>query len=124
RQIDQHRTNPQLHKTPSLNLQTIHHLHLHPIKNPHPQKTINHHLPPLTPLLQNYPKLTNPNNPHPLKPITPLKLQIHQQLKTPPTNPHLHPLLKRFNVPLTDIQPLITQKQNTLLRIHNIPQQT
>ncbi|WP_186311876.1 hypothetical protein, partial [Staphylococcus aureus] len=91
---------------------------VHPIKNPHPQKTINDDLAHLTALLQNYPKLTNPNNPHPLKPITPLKLQIHQQLKTPPTNPHLHPLLKPFNLPLTHIQPVITEKQNTLLPIH------
>ncbi|MBD4420078.1 hypothetical protein GUG91_07995, partial [Xanthomonas citri pv. citri] len=75
-QIDQDRSNAQVDKTASLNLQTIHDLDVHPIKKPDAEKTINDDLARVTALVQNYRKVSNRNKADALKAITALKLQM------------------------------------------------
>ncbi|HCY7607165.1 TPA: LPXTG-anchored repetitive surface protein SasC [Staphylococcus aureus] len=99
-QIDQDRSNAQVDKTASLNLQTIHDLDVHPIKKPDAEKTINDDLARVTALVQNYRKVSDRN-----------KADVDA-------------VLKRFNVALSDIEAVITEKENSLLRIDNIAQQT
>lgn len=123
-QIDQDRSNAQVDKTASLNLQTIHDLDVHPIKKPDAEKTINDDLARVTPLVQNYRKVSNRNKADALKAITALKLQMDEELKTARTNADVDAVLKRFNVALSDIEAVITEKENSLLRIDNIAQQT
>lgn len=121
-QIDQDRSNAQVDKTASLNLQTIHDLDVHPIKKPDAEKTINDDLARVTALVQNYRKVSNRNKADALKAITALKLQMDEELKTARTD--VDAVLKRFNVALSDIEAVITEKENSLLRIDNIAQQT
>ncbi|HCW8621228.1 TPA: LPXTG-anchored repetitive surface protein SasC [Staphylococcus aureus] len=123
-QIDQDRSNAQVDKTASLNLQTIHDLDVHPIKKPDAEKTINDDLARVTALVQNYRKVSNRNKADALKAITALKLQMDEELKTARTNTDVDAVLKRFNVALSDIEAVITEKENSLLRIDNIAQQT
>ncbi|MFS5006487.1 LPXTG-anchored repetitive surface protein SasC [Staphylococcus aureus] len=123
-QIDQDRSNAQVDKTASLNLQTIHDLDVHPIKKPDAEKTINDDLARVTALVQNYRKVSNRNKADALKAITALKLQMNEELKTARTNADVDAVLKRFNVALSDIEAVITEKENSLLRIDNIAQQT
>ncbi|HAR3612127.1 TPA: LPXTG-anchored repetitive surface protein SasC [Staphylococcus aureus] len=123
-QIDQDRSNAQVDKTASLNLQTIHDLDVHPIKKPDAEKTINDDLARVTVLVQNYRKVSNRNKADALKAITALKLQMDEELKTARTNADVDAVLKRFNVALSDIEAVITEKENSLLRIDNIAQQT
>ncbi|HGI6254432.1 TPA: LPXTG-anchored aggregation protein SasC [Staphylococcus aureus] len=123
-QIDQDRSNAQVDKTPSLNLQKIHDLDVHPIKKPDAEKTINDDLARVTALVQNYRKVSNRNKADALKAITALKLQMDEELKTARTNADVDAVLKRFNVALSDIEAVITEKENSLLRIDNIAQQT
>lgn len=123
-QIDQDRSNAQVDKTASLNLQTIHDLDVHPIKKPDTEKTINDDLARVTALVQNYRKVSNRNKADALKAITALKLQMDEELKTARTNADVDAVLKRFNVALSDIEAVITEKENSLLRIDNIAQQT
>lgn len=123
-QIDQDRSNAQVDKTASLNLQTIHDLDVHPIKKPDAEKTINDDLARVTALVQNYRKVSNRNKADALKAITALKLQMDEELKTARTNADVDAVLKRFNVALSDIEAVITVKENSLLRIDNIAQQT
>ncbi|HCW7672275.1 TPA: LPXTG-anchored repetitive surface protein SasC [Staphylococcus aureus] len=123
-QIDQDRSNAQVDKTASLNLQTIHDLDVHPIKKPDAEKTINDDLARVTALVQNYRKVSDRNKADALKAITALKLQMDEELKTARTNADVDAVLKRFNVALGDIEALITEKENSLLRIDNIAQQT
>ncbi|PZK88120.1 LPXTG-anchored aggregation protein SasC [Staphylococcus aureus] len=123
-QIDQDRSNAQVDKTASLNLQTIHDLDVHPIKKPDAEKTINDDLARFTALVQNYRKVSNRNKADALKAITALKLQMDEELKTARTNADVDAVLKRFNVALSDIEAVITEKENSLLRIDNIAQQT
>lgn len=123
-QIDQDRSNAQVDKTASLNLQTIHDLDVHPIKKPDAEKTINDDLARVTTLVQNYRKVSNRNKADALKAITALKLQMDEELKTARTNADVDAVLKRFNVALSDIEAVITEKENSLLRIDNIAQQT
>ncbi|MCS5410403.1 LPXTG-anchored aggregation protein SasC [Staphylococcus aureus] len=123
-QIDQDRSNAQVDKTASLNLQTIHDLDVHPIKKPDAEKTINDDLARVTALVQNYRKVSNRNKADALKAITALKLQMDEELKTARTNADVNAVLKRFNVALSDIEAVITEKENSLLRIDNIAQQT
>lgn len=123
-QIDQDRSNAQVDKTASLNLQTIHDLDVHPIKKPDAEKTINDDLARVTALVQNYRKVSNCNKADALKAITALKLQMDEELKTARTNADVDAVLKRFNVALSDIEAVITEKENSLLRIDNIAQQT
>ncbi|HDI1480942.1 TPA: LPXTG-anchored repetitive surface protein SasC [Staphylococcus aureus] len=123
-QIDQDRSNAQVDKTASLNLQTIHDLDVHPIKKPDAEKTINDDLARVTALVQNYRKVSNHNKADALKAITALKLQMDEELKTARTNADVDAVLKRFNVALSDIEAVITEKENSLLRIDNIAQQT
>lgn len=123
-QIDQDRSNAQVDKTASLNLQTIHDLDVHPIKKPDAEKTINDDLARVTALVQNYRKVSNRNKADALKAITALKLQMDEELKTAHTNADVDAVLKRFNVALSDIEAVITEKENSLLRIDNIAQQT
>lgn len=123
-QIDQDRSNAQVDKTASLNLQTIHDLDVHPIKKPDAEKTINDDLARVTALVQNYRKVSNRNKADALKAITSLKLQMDEELKTARTNADVDAVLKRFNVALSDIEAVITEKENSLLRIDNIAQQT
>ncbi|HDC8118736.1 TPA: LPXTG-anchored repetitive surface protein SasC [Staphylococcus aureus] len=123
-QIDQDRSNAQVDKTASLNLQTIHDLDVHPIKKPDAEKTINDDLARVTALVQNYRKVSNRNKADALKAITALKLQMDEELKTARTNAYVDAVLKRFNVALSDIEAVITEKENSLLRIDNIAQQT
>lgn len=123
-QIDQDRSNAQVEKTASLNLQTIHDLDVHPIKKPDAEKTINDDLARVTALVQNYRKVSNRNKADALKAITALKLQMDEELKTARTNADVDAVLKRFNVALSDIEAVITEKENSLLRIDNIAQQT
>ncbi|MDI1542847.1 LPXTG-anchored repetitive surface protein SasC [Staphylococcus aureus] len=123
-QIDQDRSNAQVDKTASLNLQTIHDLDVHPIKKPDVEKTINDDLARVTALVQNYRKVSNRNKADALKAITALKLQMDEELKTARTNADVDAVLKRFNVALSDIEAVITEKENSLLRIDNIAQQT
>ncbi|HDZ7963584.1 TPA: LPXTG-anchored repetitive surface protein SasC [Staphylococcus aureus] len=123
-QIDQDRSNAQVDKTASLNLQTIHDLDVHPIKKPDAEKTINDDLARVTALVQNYRKVSNRNKADALKAITSLKLQMDEELKTARTNADVDTVLKRFNVALSDIEAVITEKENSLLRIDNIAQQT
>ncbi|HEH0764741.1 TPA: LPXTG-anchored repetitive surface protein SasC [Staphylococcus aureus] len=123
-QIDQDRSNAQVDKTASLNLQTIHDLDVHPIKKPDAEKTINDDLARVTALVQNYRKVSNRNKADALKAITALKLQMDEELKTARTNADVDAVLKRFNVALSDIEAVITEKENILLRIDNIAQQT
>ncbi|HEK6774492.1 TPA: LPXTG-anchored repetitive surface protein SasC [Staphylococcus aureus] len=123
-QIDQDRSNAQVDKTASLNLQTIHGLDVHPIKKPDAEKTINDDLARVTALVQNYRKVSNRNKADALKAITALKLQMDEELKTARTNADVDAVLKRFNVALSDIEAVITEKENSLLRIDNIAQQT
>ncbi|HDA0866768.1 TPA: LPXTG-anchored repetitive surface protein SasC [Staphylococcus aureus] len=122
--IDQDRSNAQVDKTASLNLQTIHDLDVHPIKKPDAEKTINDDLARVTALVQNYRKVSNRNKADALKAITALKLQMDEELKTARTNADVDAVLKRFNVALSDIEAVITEKENSLLRIDNIAQQT
>ncbi|HFO0253533.1 TPA: LPXTG-anchored aggregation protein SasC [Staphylococcus aureus] len=89
-QIDQDRSNAQVDKTASLNLQTIHDLDVHPIKKPDAEKTINDDLARVTALVQNYRKVSDRNKAD----------------------------------ALSDIEAVITEKENSLLRIDNIAQQT
>ncbi|HCY7077605.1 TPA: LPXTG-anchored repetitive surface protein SasC [Staphylococcus aureus] len=123
-QIDQDRRNAQVDKTASLNLQTIHDLDVHPIKKPDAEKTINDDLARVTALVQNYRKVSDRNKADALKAITALKLQMDEELKTARTNADVDAVLKRFNVALSDIEAVITEKENSLLRIDNIAQQT
>lgn len=123
-QIDQDRSNAQVDKTASLNLQTIHDLDVHPIKKPGAEKTINDDLARVTALVQNYRKVSDRNKADALKAITALKLQMDEELKTARTNADVDAVLKRFNVALGDIEAVITEKENSLLRIDNIAQQT
>ncbi|HHR7298168.1 TPA: LPXTG-anchored aggregation protein SasC [Staphylococcus aureus] len=123
-QIDQDRSNAQVDKTASLNLQTIHDLDVHPIKKPDAEKTINDDLARVTHLVQNYRKVSDRNKVDALKAITALKLQMDEELKTARTNADVDAVLKRFNVALGDIEAVITEKENSLLRIDNIAQQT
>ncbi|HDA1816240.1 TPA: LPXTG-anchored repetitive surface protein SasC [Staphylococcus aureus] len=123
-QIDQDRSNAQVDKTASLNLQTIHDLDVHPIKKPDVEKTINDDLAHVTALVQNYRKVSDRNKADALKAITALKLQMDEELKTARTNADVDAVLKRFNVALGDIEAVITEKENSLLRIDNIAQQT
>lgn len=123
-QIDQDRSNAQVDKTASLNLQTIHDLDVHPIKKPDAEKTINDDLARVTALVQNYRKVSDRNKADALKAITALKLQMDEELKTARTNADVDAVLKRFNVVLSDIEAVITEKENSLLRIDNIAQQT
>ncbi|MBH4584727.1 LPXTG-anchored repetitive surface protein SasC [Staphylococcus aureus] len=123
-QIDQDRSNAQVDKTASLNIQTIHDLDVHPIKKPDAEKTINDDLARVTALVQNYRKVSNRNKADALKAITALKLQMDEELKTARTNADVDAVLKRFNVALSDIEAVITEKENSLLRIDNIAQQT
>ncbi|HDF7151282.1 TPA: LPXTG-anchored repetitive surface protein SasC [Staphylococcus aureus] len=123
-QIDQDRSNAQVDKTASLNLQTIHDLDVHPIKKPDAEKTINDDLARVTALVQNYRKVSDRNKADALKAITALKLQMDEELKTACTNADVDAVLKRFNVALSDIEAVITEKENSLLRIDNIAQQT
>ncbi|MCT4675566.1 LPXTG-anchored repetitive surface protein SasC [Staphylococcus aureus] len=123
-QIDQDRSNAQVDKTASLNLQTIHDLDVHPIKKPDAEKTINDDLARVTALVQNYRKVSNRNKADALKAITALKLQMDEELKTARTNADVDAVLKRFNVALSGIEAVITEKENSLLRIDNIAQQT
>lgn len=123
-QIDQDLSNAQVDKTASLNLQTIHDLDVHPIKKPDAEKTINDDLARVTALVQNYRKVSNRNKADALKAITALKLQMDEELKTARTNADVDAVLKRFNVALSDIEAVITEKENSLLRIDNIAQQT
>ncbi|MEN0451024.1 LPXTG-anchored aggregation protein SasC [Staphylococcus aureus] len=123
-QIDQDRSNAQVDKTASLNLQTIHDLDVHPIKKPDAEKTINDDLARVTHLVQNYRKVSDRNKADALKAITALKLQMDEELKTARTNADVDAVLKRFNVALGDIEVVITEKENSLLRIDNIAQQT
>lgn len=123
-QIDQDRSNAQVDKTASLNLQTIHDLDVQPIKKPDAEKTINDDLARVTALVQNYRKVSNRNKADALKAITALKLQMDEELKTARTNADVDAVLKRFNVALSDIEAVITEKENSLLRIDNIAQQT
>ncbi|HHA6032894.1 TPA: LPXTG-anchored aggregation protein SasC [Staphylococcus aureus] len=123
-QIDQDRSNAQVDKTASLNLQTIHDLDVHPIKKPDAEKTINDDLAHVTHLVQNYRKVSDRNKADALKAITALKLQMDEELKTARTNADVDAVLKRFNVALGDIEAVITEKENSLLRIDNIAQQT
>lgn len=123
-QIDQDRSNAQVEKTASLNLQTIHDLDVHPIKKPDAEKTINDDLARVTHLVQNYRKVSDRNKADALKAITALKLQMDEELKTARTNADVDAVLKRFNVALGDIEAVITEKENSLLRIDNIAQQT
>ncbi len=123
-QIDQDRSNAQVDKTASLNLQTIHDLDVHPIKKPDAEKTINDDLARVTHLVQNYRKVSDRNKADALKAITALKLQMDEELKTARTNADFDAVLKRFNVALGDIEAVITEKENSLLRIDNIAQQT
>lgn len=123
-QIDQDRSNAQVDKTASLNLQTIHDLDVHPIKKPDAEKTINDDLACVTHLVQNYRKVSDRNKADALKAITALKLQMDEELKTARTNADVDAVLKRFNVALGDIEAVITEKENSLLRIDNIAQQT
>lgn len=101
-QIDQDRSNAQVDKTASLNLQTIHDLDVHPIKKPDAEKTINDDLARVTALVQNYRKVSNRNKADALKAITALKLQMDEELKTARTNADVDAVLKRFNVALRD----------------------
>ncbi|HDI0913530.1 TPA: LPXTG-anchored repetitive surface protein SasC [Staphylococcus aureus] len=123
-QIDQDRSNAQVDKTASLNLKTIHDLDVHPIKKPDAEKTINDDLARVTHLVQNYRKVSDRNKADALKAITALKLQMDEELKTARTNADVDAVLKRFNVALGDIEAVITEKENSLLRIDNIAQQT
>ncbi|EMJ4523597.1 TPA: LPXTG-anchored aggregation protein SasC [Staphylococcus aureus] len=123
-QIDQDRSNAQVDKTASLNLQTIHDLDVHPIKKPDAEKTINDDLARVTALVQNYRKVSDRNKADALKAITALKLQMDEELKTARTNADVDAVLKRINVALSDIEAVITEKENSLLRIDNIAQQT
>ncbi|HDH0860012.1 TPA: LPXTG-anchored repetitive surface protein SasC [Staphylococcus aureus] len=123
-QIDQDRSNAQVDKTASLNLQTIHDLDVHLIKKPDAEKTINDDLARVTHLVQNYRKVSDRNKADALKAITALKLQMDEELKTARTNADVDAVLKRFNVALGDIEAVITEKENSLLRIDNIAQQT
>lgn len=123
-QIDQDRSNAQVDKTASLNLQTIHDLDVHPIKKPDAEKTINDDLARVTHLVQNYRKVSDRNKADALKAITALKLQMDEELKTARTNADVDAVLKRFNVALGDIEAVITEKENSLLRIDNIARQT
>lgn len=123
-QIDQDRSNAQVDKTASLNLQTIHDLDVHPIKKPDAEKAINVDLARVTALVQNYRKVSDRNKADALKAITALKLQMDEELKTARTNADVDAVLKRFNVALSDIEAVITEKENSLLRIDNIAQQT
>ncbi|HFJ5394716.1 TPA: LPXTG-anchored aggregation protein SasC [Staphylococcus aureus] len=123
-QIDQDRSNAQVDKTASLNLQTIHDLDVHPIKKADAEKTINDDLARVTHLVQNYRKVSDRNKADALKAITALKLQMDEELKTARTNADVDAVLKRFNVALGDIEAVITEKENSLLRIDNIAQQT
>ncbi|HFV7799604.1 TPA: LPXTG-anchored aggregation protein SasC [Staphylococcus aureus] len=123
-QIDQDRSNAQVDKTASLNLQTIHDLDVHPIKKPDAEKTINDDLARVTHLVQNYRKVSDRNKADALKAITALKLQMDEELKTARANADVDAVLKRFNVALGDIEAVITEKENSLLRIDNIAQQT
>ncbi|AMO54015.1 LPXTG-anchored aggregation protein SasC [Staphylococcus aureus] len=123
-QIDQDRSNAQVDKTASLNIQTIHDLDVHPIKKPDAEKTINDDLARVTALVQNYRKVSDRNKADALKAITALKLQMDEELKTARTNADVDAVLKRFNVALSDIEAVITEKENSLLRIDNIVQQT
>ncbi|HBG3198193.1 TPA: LPXTG-anchored repetitive surface protein SasC [Staphylococcus aureus] len=123
-QIDQDRSNAQVDKTASLNLQTIHDLDVHPIKKPDAEKTINDDLARVTALVQNYRKVSDRNKADALKAITALKLQMDEELKTARTNADVDAVLKRFNVALSEIEAVITEKENSLLRIDNIAQQT
>ncbi|OQV28514.1 hypothetical protein B6A35_00260 [Staphylococcus aureus] len=49
---------------------------------------------------------------------------MDEELKTARTNADVDAVLKRFNVALSDIEAVITEKENSLLRIDNIAQQT
>lgn len=74
--------------------------------------------------MQNYRKVSDRNKADALKAITALKLQMDEELKTARTNADVDAVLKRFNVALSDIEAVITEKENSLLRIDNIAQQT
>lgn len=73
-QIDQDRSNTQVDKTASLNLQTIHDLDVHPIKKPDAEKTINDDLARVTDLVQNYRKVSDRNKADALKSYNCIKI--------------------------------------------------
>ncbi|WP_258028028.1 LPXTG cell wall anchor domain-containing protein, partial [Staphylococcus aureus] len=78
----------------------------------------------VTHLVQNYRKVSDRNKADALKAITALKLQMDEELKIARTNADVDAVLKRFKVALGDIEAVITEKENSLLRIDNIAQQT
>ncbi len=94
------------------------------LKKPDAEKTINDDLARVTALVQNYRKVSDRNKADALKAITALKLQMDEELKTARTNADVDAVLKRFNVALSNIEAVITEKENSLLRIDNIAQQT
>lgn len=61
--------------------------------------------------MQNYRKVSNRNKADALKAITALKLQMDEELKTARTNADVDAVLKRFNVALSDIEAVITEKK-------------
>lgn len=123
-QLDHDRSNAQVDKTASFNLQTIQGLDVHPVKKPEAEKTINQDIARVTHLVQNYRKVSDRNKADALKAITALKLQMDEELKTARTNADVDAVLKRFNVALGDIEAVITEKEHSLMRIENIAQQT
>lgn len=109
-QIDQDRSNAQVDKTASLNLQTIHDLDVHPIKKPDAEKTINDDLARVTALVQNYRKVSDRNKADALKAITALKLQMDEELKTARTNADVDEILAiKLPAEATKVSPKVIQ---------------
>ena len=79
-QLDHDRSNAQVDKTASFNLQTIQGLDVHPVKTGG-RKTINQDIARVTHLVQNYRKVSDRNKADALKAITALKLQMDEELK-------------------------------------------
>lgn len=123
-QIDQNRSDAQVDKTASLNLQTIQDLDVHPIKKSDAEKEINQEVTRVTNLVQSYHKVSGRNKSEALKMIDALKLQMEEELKAARTNADVDAVLKRFNVALGNIEKVITEKENGLIRIENIAQKT
>ncbi|UMT74888.1 LPXTG-anchored repetitive surface protein SasC [Staphylococcus roterodami] len=123
-QIDHDRSNAQVDKTTSLNLQAIQDLDVYPVKKPNAEKEINQEVVRVTNLVQSYRKVSDRNKSEALKAIDALKLQMEEELKAAHTNADVDEVLKRFNVALVNIEAVITEKENGLIRIENIAQQT
>ncbi|MCS5350058.1 LPXTG-anchored repetitive surface protein SasC [Staphylococcus aureus] len=123
-QIDHDRSNAQVDKTTSLNLQAIQDLDVYPVKKPNTEKEINQEVVRVTKLVQSYRKVSDRNKSEALKAIDALKLQMEEELKAARTNADVDAVLKRFNVALGNIEAVITEKENGLIRIENIAQQT